>query len=456
LRGSPGKEIPSNQEWDAEVLSGDNYPELRLRSEWTAAVQVVESKETASPETQFENLIKEGQLRNLDGARLAQIYKELLSNGFQALFILVVDQVRIALDSSAPDDRRWALESVGALTSLEDLNLIPYGTLPLLLDCVGRLLVKEERVELRDSALEITALLLGIEAAQGELESAQAHLAWLQRATRTRGAEYTGRILASRKLVQPILQLFFREGRAVLESRVMPFLTFNGEIGARTLVQLLDEENDRQHRNRILELLKRLGPLSIHALQEGLVAGSWHLVRNALNVVGDLEEPLAFEYVVPCLEHSDDRVVHAAIRALWKTGGAQAERYLLERLPHVAGETRTLVLDGLGRIGTAASLPVLATLAASGEDGPRVAACHTLGLLKQADALPTLIALLKRRGRIFKTAEPMAVRLAAAQALASIGSLEARRLLDEAISEEPKGRDREALQKIAMAANNPG
>jgi HEAT repeat protein len=50
----------------------------------------------------------------------------------------------------------------------------------------------------------------------------------------------------------------------------------------------------------------------------------------------------------------------------------------------------------------------------------------------------------------------MAVRLAAAQALASIGSLEARRLLDEAISEEPKGRDREALQKIAMAANNPG
>jgi HEAT repeat protein len=326
---------------------------------------------------------------------------------------------------------------------------VPYGTLPLLLDCVGRLLVKEERVELRDAAIDLTAQLLGIEAAHGELESVHAHLAWLERTARARGTEYAGRVLASRSLVLRPLDAYFREGQRVLKDRVLPFFQFVGEPGVRTLTQVLDEEQSRQHRNRILELIKLLGPLSFPALKEGLVSGSWHLVRNSLNLVGELEESQAFEYIVPCLEHPDARVVRSAIRALWKTGGARAERYLLELLPKADAEIQAEVLHGLTLIGTAQSVPAIGILAAQGPEGLRLQALETLGRLKLAEALPILEAQIQRKGRIFKTAEPMPIRLAAAKALLSIGTQEARRILDQVVKDEPKPSDQEAFRKIA-------
>ena len=304
-------------------------------------------------------------------------------------------------------------------------------------------------MELRDSALDSTAMLLGIEAIQGDLESVHVHLDWMERTAKGRGAEYAARIKASRHLALPPLALLFKEGHAVLESRVLPFFRFTGESGARVLMMLLEEEQNRQHRSRILELLKLLGPLSVPALKEGLVAGSWQLVRNALNLVGDLEEAQAFEYVVPCLDHGDSRVVHAAIRALWKTGGVRAESYLLELLPRASHEIQPEILKALSQIGTAAAIPAIGALTKDAGEGLRVNALDTLGQLKHPEAIPILEAQLRREGWIFKTAAPMSVRLAAARALLSIGTQEARRILDQVVKAEPKGPGQEALQKAA-------
>ncbi len=435
----------------SETLAGENYPELKLRQ--TEAEAVPASEAIASQEERLGELVASGRIRSLSPAEIEPVFRELLAAGFLDLFIRTVEQIRAGLDSSLPDDRRWALEAVKALIDQEDLSLVPYGTLPLLLDCVGRLLVKEERVELRDAAIEITAQLLGIEGAQGELESVHAHLAWLERTARARGAEYTARILSSRALIQRSLTAYFREGQKILKDRLLPFLQLAGEPGARSLVQLLDEEQNRQHRNRILELLKLLGPLSLPALKEGLVAGSWHLVRNALNLVGDIEEAQAFEYIVPCLDHADARVVRAAIRALWKTGRTRAERYLLELLPKADAEVRGEILQGLLQAGTAQSVPAIGSLAVSGPEELRVQALETLGQLKFVEALPILEGQIQRKGRIFKKAEPMPIRLAAARALMAIGTQEARRILDQVVKDEPKGADQEAFRRIAASAS---
>jgi hypothetical protein len=448
-RISPEKEIQRKWRDEPGELTADDYPALSLLVEKKKKAAPQEVPQSESPDAHLRSLLQDGRLRKLEAGQIGQVFLEMLNGGFLDSFVQTIDQIHVALESTAPDDRRWALESVRALISQEDLNLIPYGTLPLLLDCVGRVLVKEERVELRDSALESTAALLGIEAVQGDLESVHAHLAWLERTARARGAEYTARIMASRQLALPALGLLFKEGHAVLESRVLPFFRFVGEPGARVLMLLLEEEQNRQHRNRILELLKLLSPLSIPALKEGLVAGSWQLVRNSLNLVGDLAEAQAFEYVVPCLDHSDSRVVHSAIRALWKTGGSRAERYLLDLLPRSNPEVQTEILQGLGQVGTAAAVPALGLLASEGKLELRERAIATLSQLKRPEAIPCLEALLKRKGRIFKTAEPMPVRLAATRALLSIGTQEARRILDRVLHDEPKGPDQEALQKAA-------
>ncbi len=451
-RLAPDKDIKQKWKDNTGELTAEDYPVLSLPGKKKLMDPPVAS-EAILLEDRWKGQVEDGRFRRLEAGEIGQAFLEMLNGGFLDTFVQGIDQVQSALASSAPEDRRWALEGVRSLISLEDLSLIPYGTLPLLLDCIGRALVKEERVELRDAALESTATLLGIEAVQGDLESVHAHLAWLERTARARGAEYTERILASRQLVLPSLGLLNQEGHAVLENQVLPFLRFVGEPGARTLMLLLDEEQNRQHRNRILDLLKRLGPLSLPALKEGLVAGSWRLARNALNLVGELEEAQAFEYVVPCLDHADVRVVHAAIRALWKTGGARAERYLLELLPRAEAATQTEILQGLGRIGTPAAIPVLGALAAGASEDLRVKALGTLAELKRSEALPILEAQLKRKGRIFKTSEPMPVRLAAARALLALGTQEARRVLDQALKEEPAGPNRESLQKAATNLN---
>ena len=451
-RIAPEKEIRQKWKDNPGELTAEAYPELNIRMPRKPADPPAAS-ESESPEARSRRLVQDGHLRKLDAEQVGRVFLEVLNGGFLEAFVQAFDQLHAALDSPAPDDRRWALESARALISLEDLSLIPYGTLPLLLDCLGRLLVKEERVELRDSALDSTAALLGIEAVQGDLESVHAHLAWLERTARGRGAEYAAQILASRQLALPPLRLLFKEGHAALESRVLPFFRFVGESGARTLMLLLEEDQNRQHRNRILELLKRLGPLSIPALKEGLVAGSWQLVRNALNLVGELEETQAFEYVVPCLDHADPRVVHSAIRALWKTGGSRAESYLLDLLPHSEVEAQSEILQGLGQIGTAAAILPIGLLAATASEGQRIKAIDTLATLKRPEAIPLLEMQLKRKGRIFKTSEPMPVRLAAARALLAIGTQETRRILDQVIMDEPKGPDLESLKQAATSLN---
>lgn len=455
-RIAPEKEIKRKWKDDTGELTADDYPALSLPVEKRKAAHHAShpaAPEGESVDVRLRSLVQDGQLRKLAAGQIGQVFLELLTGAFLDAFIQTLDQVHVALESPAPDDRRWALESVRALLSLDDLSLIPSGTLPLLIDRVRRVLVKEERVELRAAALDVTAALLGIEAVQGDLESVHAHLAWLERTARGRGAEYAGLILASRQLALPPLALLFKEGHAVLESRVLPIFRFLGEAGARTLMLLLDEEPNRQHRNRILELLKLLGPLSIPALKEGLVAGSWQLVRNALNLVGELEEAQAFEYVVPCLEHADPRVVRSAIRASWKTGRVRAERYLLDLLPGVDAETQAEVLQGLGQIGTAAAVPAIGKLAADAKEAQRIKAMDTLALIKCPEAIPVLAAQLKRKGLIFKTSEPIRVRLAALHALLSIGTQDARRILDQVLKDEPKGPDLEALQNAAASRN---
>jgi HEAT repeat protein len=451
-RVAPEKKPKRNWEEHTGELLGDAYPELNMRNGKAAETPQAQA-EAGATEEQLRDLIEDGGLRALSPNQLSPVFVSLLNAGSLELFIQAIDRVRNGLESTAPDDRRWALESVKALITLPDLSLIPYGTLPLLLDCVGRLLVKEERVELRDAALEATAHLLGIEAVQGDLDSVHAHLAWLERTARARGPEYSLRVLSSHLIVQPVLELFFEEGHSALEDRVLPFFRFLGEPGTRTLMQMLEQEHSRPHRKRILELLKLLGSLSIPALKEGLVAGSWHLVRNALNLVGDLEEAQAFEYIVPCLEHPDQRVVRAAVRALWKTGAARAGKYLLEMLPKSEGEPRLEILLGLGRIGSVEAIPAIGAMIASAPEEHKIAAIEALGLIKHAAAIPILETCLKRKGRIFKTAEALSVRLAAAKALLTMGTQDARRILDQVIAEEPKGQDLEALKKTAGALN---
>jgi HEAT repeat protein len=78
----------------------------------------------------------------------------------------------------------------------------------------------------------------------------------------------------------------------------------------------------------------------------------------------------------------------------------------------------------------------------------RARAAETLGLIGDPSALPFLEELLRRKGRIFTTAEPTEVRLAAGRALVSLGSEPASSTLRYLVSREPRNNDRPLLQAL--------
>jgi HEAT repeat protein len=85
----------------------------------------------------------------------------------------------------------------------------------------------------------------------------------------------------------------------------------------------------------------------------------------------------------------------------------------------------------------------------------RIKTAETLGQIGHASAIPVLGDLIRRKGRIFSTAEPTELRLAAARALTAIGTPPAFETLRKLVEEEPRSRDRDALQQILDTPRRP-
>jgi len=432
----------------ADVISGDSYPELRLRGLPTPVPEDVPPEVTIPYDEYLCREVQEGRLREQSPVECQRILAKLLEMGRVSVFTQGAKELMTALESDQLETRRWSVATIQALAAEEDQVLIPLGTLPLFLGGVGHCLVSESDESLRDLAVECTALLVGCVATLGDLEGAQSHLMRITQDGGDSGPELRRRILSSMSLSLAPLRLYFREGRSALESRVLPFYRMVGPDGARSLIRNLEEEENRQRRSRILEILKAMAHLSSEPVKESLGADTWYLVRNALNLLGELGDPGSFEAASRFLDHPDLRIRRAAVRAFWKTGGLRTESYLLDLLPRSDPETQGEILVGLTQIGATASTEPIARLASLAEESLRIRCIETLGQLGQPDAIPALAKFLEQKGRIFKTRETALVREATAKALMAIGTPEASALLGQAVREAPRNGDQEALRKI--------
>jgi len=193
-----------------------------------------------------------------------------------------------------------------------------------------------------------------------------------------------------------------------------------------------------------------MGPVAIPALQDGLRSTTWYLVRNTLNLLADMGDAGLLNDVVASLRHSDGRVRRSAVRALWKLGGPAAGRHLLACLPGTDPDTQMEILFGLGQIQAPAAVSAVTDLAKNSgvSERLRVKAIETLGQIASPTAIPGLLDLMRRKGRIFTSAEVTEIRLAAARALLAIGTPQAELGLRQIVADEPRNQDRDALQRI--------
>ena len=247
-----------------------------------------------------------------------------------------------------------------------------------------------------------------------------------------------------------VLDLLHTANPETLLTELIPYLEKVGPAAAQKLVEVLGDEQDRKRRARLVEVIRGLGTLALPAVHESLASPKWYLVRNTLNLVADMGDVEALPAAVSCLSHSDVRVRRTAVRTVWKLGGAGAAQPLMKAFAGADQETMLEIMFGFSQIRSDEPLPLLGQFATDRRmpEKLRCRAAETLGLIGDSDAIPYLEDLIKRKGRIFTSAEPTEIRVSAARGLVSLGSLEAITALRKLVAREPRNQDRPLLQHV--------
>lgn len=216
-------------------------------------------------------------------------------------------------------------------------------------------------------------------------------------------------------------------------TRVLAFLE---EKAARRVMDLLTHEKSAANRKLLASVLIHAGPISVPILQEHLLDNRWYVVRNAVAILGEIRQQDCLVHLTPLLQHKDIRVCRETIRALTKIGGPRAINILLQTTAASDQELRRQALLSLGAIRAASAVPTLIKIVRKqgwSRDSVdlRKDAIRSLGEIRSSDAVPTLKWLVSRR-RLFRRQRCDELRTIAAAALGEIGDDAARNTLEKA------------------------
>ncbi|MGD0513646.1 MAG: HEAT repeat domain-containing protein [Terriglobales bacterium] len=180
----------------------------------------------------------------------------------------------------------------------------------------------------------------------------------------------------------------------------------------------------REECDRMVEIVKELGPEASQLAREMLRMGP---VRQASSVVGllsRLDVPTLLE-LLPIRLKEWNRFYHDIVVRQIAYGAAQDRgRTLLEILEHLDSMVLPQAIDEIGMSGDRTTVPPLMVMAEAGESQGRSAiiqikAVESLGRLREPESIPVLRNLLETR-KMWKWSNHRELRIAAAQALAKI------------------------------------
>jgi HEAT repeat protein len=219
-------------------------------------------------------------------------------------------------------------------------------------------------------------------------------------------------------------------------------------------MEMLSSEKDRRRRSQIMEAIRSYGNAILPKLAASLDSDKWYLVRNTLILVAEMADDSCFEGVVNCLGHSDKRVQRAAVRTLWRGYGNRAAEPFLKIARGSEPEMLEEILFGLAQISTPGAIHMALDYASDvgNPDRLRTLALNVLVANPSSESMPALVEFVRRKGLVISTAEPIAIRIAAAKAMLAVGG-EGRKKLMEIVGAEPNGAEKDELAKLLDIGN---
>ena len=411
--------------------------------------------ETLPLESRLLKVLEEGGLYEVTHDMRLALLRELLDQRRVEELLRILDLLITSLHSEEGHERQMAIRTLaGVARWAVDPGLPPDAELPLA-EALRAHFAWEPDPALHAWSTQAMEFMLAALLGRGQLKAILGDLEELEGLSSIVGENRPWRmeaiaylrscLLRPHALNQAIEQIFGPDRDRVIQE-VHPYLELLGTPMAQHMLGRLESESDRAHRGRLVEAIRSLGLGAQEALLQALSAPAWYLVRNSLSVLCDVGDAGCIPWVVPLMRHPDVRVRQAAVRALWKMGGPQSEPHLVARLADADEATLAEVLFALGQLRAATGLPQVQAIAL-GKRVPlraRIQALEALGQIGAPGALPTLLECLRRK-TLFRSGEPSPIRLAAAKALATLGTPEAQTALAQVAAREPKGAERDSL-----------
>jgi len=230
-------------------------------------------------------------------------------------------------------------------------------------------------------------------------------------------------LIGIRRLEKPaLLQGLARllpEHRELREPIAM-FLARAGEAGADALIDLLINSDAAAERRAYRDALGQC-PAAVGALLHLLGDDRWYVVRNAVELLGELNPPDVDARVAGVLAHRDPRVRRAGVIALGRLKTSRAVLALLQALADDAADVRMQAAHGIGSSQQGRAVPWLIE-ALDRESDPEVQGALLLALGKAAteDAVARLIRAAEPGGFLLRKAQGL--RLRAIEALVAAGT----------------------------------
>ena len=132
-----------------------------------------------------------------------------------------------------------------------------------------------------------------------------------------------------------------------------------GEDGAEALIEQLTSAKSLSDRRIFFDALVKLHA-GVPALMHMLGDPRWYVVRNAADLLGELQASEAEGPLTEAARHDDDRVRRAAAAALAKLGTPRAHHALREALRDNSSQVRMQAAIGLGTLGESRQATTLA------------------------------------------------------------------------------------------------
>lgn len=234
--------------------------------------------------------------------------------------------------------------------------------------------------------------------------------------------------------IDRIGRILDRDGGVRLED-VNEYLVLLQQSSIKPLIKLLGDIKNSKARRAICDALSEIGKNAIELFTPFIDDRRWYLVRNITYILGRIGKEKALPHIQKAFNHEELRVRREAVQALGLIGGPKSISLLIKALLDKDTRIRAMSAIHLGRIGKNVGLAALLEVVQSKdfqkkEPAEIKAFLDAIGMVGSNEALPVLQQMLERKS-LFGIGKQDGIRSGVANALAMIGTPEARDILEK-------------------------